>query len=102
MAQSACFHHRYRQYAHQLHARIRFPSKYGGHPAQRLDITIVNDTGSNVQGVRPEDLQAIGCDVSTYPGRSSVVMDTPNGQCRRDLVKLEMQIIKEDGTPMTE
>lgn len=29
-------------------------------------------------------------------------MDTPNGQCRRDLVKLEMKIIKEDGTPMTE
>lgn len=85
-----------------MHAMIRFPPKHGGHPAQRLDIIIVNDTGSNVQTVLPEDLQTIGCDYSTYPDRSKVLIDTPNGPCWRNHVRLEMQIVKEDGTPMTE
>ena len=64
-------------------------------------MTIANDTGSDIQIILPEDLAVLLQGVVSLPVHDGHVL-TAGGIVRRIKTDIEIQITKEDGTPMTE
>ena len=62
----------------------------------------MNDTGSNVQTIFPTDLAALGYDQLTYQGLlGPLCIETANGVVFQEVIVIEMQIVKADGTAIT-
>jgi len=65
-------------------------------------VSIMNDTGSNIQTIFPTDLAALQYNQLTYQGRLGMLsIGTANGVVLRRKIVIEMQIIKADGTAVT-
>ena len=61
---------------------------------------ILNDTGSSVQTVFDTDLASLGYNSQTYQGHTGQAdIETANGTVMRQLILIEVQLIKHDGTP---
>jgi len=74
-----------------------------GLPSCAIDIVISNDTGSNVLGLFPSDLQWLGINEQNYAmfmGQS--VIQTAAGPVSRTQLFIDMQVLKEDGTMVSE
>ena len=67
-----------------------------------LWVSIMNDTGSNLQTIFPTDLVALGYNQLTYRGYLGVFSTlAAAGVIYQERVMIEMQIIKADGTAVT-
>ncbi len=62
----------------------------------------MNDTGSNVQTIFPTDLAALRYDQLTYQGLlGPLCIGTASGVVNLEVIVIEMEIIKADGTAIT-
>jgi hypothetical protein len=74
--------------------KIQTSSNFGGVPNLTLNVSIMNDTGSNLQTIFLTDLAALQYNANTYTGHLGLVgVDTANGHVFRQQLIVEMQII---------
>lgn len=85
-----------------MFARFRLPAVFGGNQNNTLNVSIINDTGSELQTIFPTDLAALHYNPGTYLGTiGNWPVDTANGTVVRTWIQIEMRIIKADGTAIT-
>lgn len=82
---------------------LRLSPDFGGDPNISTQVTIANDTGSNLQSVYQSELDALGFDAQTYQGMlGPTSVSTANGPVMRDMLLVEIMVLKDDGvTPLT-
>jgi hypothetical protein len=75
----------------------------GGNPNTVAGITIYNDTGSDYQTVYPEELLALHYNRFTYGGHAGRVrLRTANAVVDRDILLIEVKLLKDDGSPASD
>ncbi|KAK9334887.1 hypothetical protein V1521DRAFT_133287 [Lipomyces starkeyi] len=95
-------HHQFMQTTPQMFAKFRLPATYGGQPDIILDVSIMNDTGSDVQTIFTTDLAFLGYNPYSYAGRlGGAFFSTASGGIYHERIVLEMQIAKVDGTAVS-
>ncbi|OAA58999.1 hypothetical protein SPI_06201 [Niveomyces insectorum RCEF 264] len=97
MAQKSVFGFHETAHVHQLFANIKLLEDIDSEP---IRVAIVNDTGSNRQTVLPTDMQALGFDSGRHAS-ANVLVTTAGGNIVRVSLWLAMQIVKENGDPLT-
>src|SRR5947207_5766897 len=84
-------------------ALIRLSPRLGGNPNITTLVTIHNDTGSDCQIVYPGDLLALQCNQFAYGGNAGCVrLRTGNGIVDRDILSIEVKLLKHDGSPASD
>ncbi|KAK9428574.1 hypothetical protein V1505DRAFT_204578 [Lipomyces doorenjongii] len=102
MSQSASYGQTVVWNMHEIFAKFRLPAAYGGQPNIILDVSIMNDTGSDVQTIFTTDLALLSYNPYSYAGRlGGAFFSTASGGIYRERIVLEMQITKADGTAVS-
>jgi len=84
---------------HQILARFRLVPALGGNPNLIYNVTIANDTGSNIQTIFTTDLINLHYNPNTYHGRLGFIpVLTAGGYVAREQIIIEIQLMKANGT----
>lgn len=83
-------------------SRLRLPVYFGGNVNVLTYVSIVNDTGSDVQTVFTTDLASLQYDLNTYRGNlPAIYVNTADGVVLRQRIILEVQLLKADGSAVS-
>jgi hypothetical protein len=86
----------------KIFARFRLAPEYGGDANLFTFVTIVNDTGSNIQTIFTSDLQTLNYNQNTYRGNlGNEHIFTPAGPVHRALIRIQIQLADANGMEMT-
>ncbi|KAI9827334.1 MAG: hypothetical protein M1819_006976 [Sarea resinae] len=107
MGQSASYGHIGTDTTHSILAVFQLPIRLGGVPNLNTNVVIVNDTGSDTQAIFNTDLVNLAYDFDiysplTYQGHlRSVQIQTPNIVMHRELIAINIRLLKPDGTRLS-
>jgi len=80
---------------HEIYARFRLALGFGD-PSLVTNVTIANDTGSNLQTIFDTDLANLNCNINAYPVGLNPVF-TAGGIVQRRMILIQMQILQANG-----
>lgn len=82
---------------------MRLAARFGGDPHLVVRVSIGNDTGSNLQSLYPPELHTLRFDPQTYQGIiGPTFVGTATGIVRRYTIWVEIMVLKDGVTPLTD